>query len=158
MIKKEKKPNNKPAFNNYWIYGALIVFFIAVNFIGVGSNNPSNNQINPSTFEKFLNNGDVSRIVVINKNKAQVTLTNEAFLSPETKNKVKVFSVLKSKLFTIAPTSQPKEEAASIAVLAELSKTITLISLLYSLIDFSALLTGSFSNKVIIQLIIVSYY
>ena len=83
MIKKEKKPNNKPAFNNYWIYGALIVFFIAVNFIGVGSNNPSNNQINPSTFEKFLNNGDVSRIVVINKNKAQVTLTNEAFLSPK---------------------------------------------------------------------------
>ena len=83
MIKKEKKPNNKPAFNNYWIYGALIVFFIAVNFIGVGSKNPSNNQINPSTFEKFLNNGDVSRIVVINKNKAQVTLTNEAFLSPK---------------------------------------------------------------------------
>ena len=83
MIKKEKKPNNKPPFNNYWIYGALIVFFIAVNFIGVGSNNPSNNQINPSTFEKFLNNGDVSRIVVINKNKAQVTLTNEAFLSPK---------------------------------------------------------------------------
>ena len=83
MIKKEKKPNNKPAFNNYWIYGALIVFFIAVNFIGVGINNPSNNQINPSTFEKFLNNGDVSRIVVINKNKAQVTLTNEAFLSPK---------------------------------------------------------------------------
>ncbi|MEC7286938.1 MAG: ATP-dependent zinc metalloprotease FtsH [Bacteroidota bacterium] len=83
MIKKEKKPNNKPAFNNYWIYGALIVFFIAVNFIGVGSNNPSNNQINPSTFEKFLNNGDVSRIVVINKNKAQVTLTNEAFLTPK---------------------------------------------------------------------------
>ncbi|MEC8097600.1 MAG: ATP-dependent zinc metalloprotease FtsH [Bacteroidota bacterium] len=85
MLKKEKKPNNKPAFNNYWIYGALIVFFIAVNFIGVGSNNPSNNQINPSTFEKFLNNGDVSRIVVINKNKAQVTLTNEAFLSPKHK-------------------------------------------------------------------------
>ena len=83
MIKKEKKPNNKPAFNNYWIYGALIVFFIAVNFIGVGSNNPSNNQINLSTFEKFLNNGDVSRIVVINKNKAKVTLTNEAFLSPK---------------------------------------------------------------------------
>ena len=83
MKKKEKKPNNKPAFNNYWIYGALIVFFIAVNFIGVGSNNPSNNKINPSTFEKFLNNGDVSRIVVINKNKAQVTLTNEAFLSPK---------------------------------------------------------------------------
>ena len=51
MIKKEKKPNNKPAFNNYWIYGALIVFFIAVNFIGVGSNNPSNNQINPSSNE-----------------------------------------------------------------------------------------------------------
>jgi hypothetical protein len=35
------------------------------------------------------------------------------------------FSVLKSKLLTIAPTSQPKDEAASRAVLAEVSNTIT---------------------------------
>ena len=35
-------------------------------------------------------------------------------------------SVLKSKLLTIAPTSHPKEDAASKAVLAEVSKTLTL--------------------------------
>jgi len=38
---------------------------------------------------------------------------------------MKVFSVLNNKLLTIAPTSQTKAVAASCAVLAEFSKTIT---------------------------------
>jgi len=38
---------------------------------------------------------------------------SEAFLSPATRNNVKEFSVLKSRLLTIAPISQPKDAAAS---------------------------------------------
>ena len=41
------------------------------------------------------------------------SLFKDAFLSPATKQSVKFCSVLKSKLLTVAPTSQPKEEAAS---------------------------------------------
>ena len=55
-------------------------------------------------------------------------LFNDAFLSPATKQRVNEFSVLKSRLLTIAPISQPKDEAASRAVLAELSKTSTFFS------------------------------
>jgi hypothetical protein len=71
---------------------------------------------------------------------------------------VNVSSVFKSRLFTIAPTSQPKDEAASLAVLAELFRLITLIFGSNNLSDFSTLFTGSLSNKVIIQLLIVSYF
>ena len=46
-------------------------------------------------------------------------------LSPETKHRIKLSSVLNSKLFTIAPTSQFKDIAASFAVRAELFKTST---------------------------------
>ena len=45
------------------------------------------------------------------------------FLSPATKHKIKLFSALKSKLLTIAPTSQFKDLAASKAVLAEVLKS-----------------------------------
>ena len=71
---------------------------------------------------------------------------------------MKVLSVLKSKLFTIAPTSQPKDEAASRAVLAEEFNVITFRLGSNYFREFSALLTGSLSNKLIIQLIIVSFY
>ena len=57
----------------------------------------------------------------------------------------------------MAPTSQPKDEDASRAVLAEVFKTITFWDESNSLKIFSTLLTGSLSNKVIIQLLIVSY-
>ena len=79
-------------------------------------------------------------------------LLRDAFLSPATKHNVNVSFVLKSKLFTIAPTSHFREEAASSAVLAELSKIITFCVESKSLNKLSTLLTGSLSNKVIIQL------
>ena len=53
------------------------------------------------------------------------SLFNEHFLSPATKHKVKLSSILNNKLLTIAPTLQSKAMAASCAVLAEFSKIIT---------------------------------
>ena len=52
-------------------------------------------------------------------------LFREHLLSPATKHNKKEFFVLKNKLFTIEPTSVFKLFAASTAVLAVLSKTIT---------------------------------
>ena len=54
--------------------------------------------------------------------------------------------------FTIAPTSHPKEDAASKAVLADVSKTLTLKFWSNSLIILPTLRTGSLSSNVIIQL------
>ena len=61
-------------------------------------------------------------------------------------------SVLKSKLLTIAPASHPKEDAASKAVLAEVSKTLTFKFWSNSLIILPTLWTGSLLRNVIIQL------
>ena len=66
-------------------------------------------------------------------------------------------SVLKSKLLTIAPTLHFKDEAASIAVLAEVSHKITFQFESKFFKNFSTLFTGSLSNVDIIQLKIVSY-
>ena len=85
-------------------------------------------------------------------------LFNEAFLSPAIKHKIKKFSVLKSKLLTIAPTSQPKDKAASEAVLAYVFKTMTFWFGSNSFNNLSTLCTGSLFNKVIIQPLIVSYF
>ena len=69
--------------------------------------------------------------------------SREHLLSPDTKQRTKPSPAAKSKLLTIAPTLQPKAVAASWAVFAVCSKQIILRLGSNSLIDFSALLTGS---------------
>ena len=49
-----------------------------MSFFGDSDSLGDNQKINISTFERYLNDGEVSRVVVVNKNAAQVTLTDEA--------------------------------------------------------------------------------
>ena len=76
--KKEKTPPKKPAINSYWLYASIILFFLGMSFFGGGNDLGEDQKINISTFEHYLNDGEVSRVVVINKNLAQVTLTDAA--------------------------------------------------------------------------------
>ena len=76
--KKEKTPPKKPAINSYWLYASIILFFLGMSFFGGGNDLSEDQKINISTFEHYLNDGEVSRVVVINKNLAQVTLTEAA--------------------------------------------------------------------------------
>ena len=85
MAKKEKTPLKKPALNPYWLYGSIVLFFLGMSFFGGGNGISEDRQINISSFERFLNDGEVSRVVVVNKNTAQVTLTELAL--QETKHK-----------------------------------------------------------------------
>ncbi len=85
MAKKEKTPPKKPALNPYWLYGSIVLFFLGMSFFGGGNGISEDRQINISSFERFLNDGEVSRVVVVNKNTAQVTLTELAL--QETKHK-----------------------------------------------------------------------
>ena len=78
MSKNEKIPPKKPALNPYWLYGAIALFFLGMSFFGDSDSLGDNQKINISTFERYLNDGEVSRVVVVNKNAAQVTLTDEA--------------------------------------------------------------------------------
>lgn len=85
MSKNEKIPPKKPALNPYWFYGAIVLFFLGMSFFGGGDGLGEDQKINISKFERFLNDSEVSRVVVVNKNLAQVTLTKEAL--QETKHK-----------------------------------------------------------------------
>jgi len=70
----DKKPF--PKFNIYWVYALIAIFFIALNFMNLGG---SPKEITWQEFQRnMLKNNDVERIVVINKQKAEVYLKQDA--------------------------------------------------------------------------------
>jgi len=89
MAKKENK--SQPKFNSYWIYGIIISVLLLASMYTDGSSG-SVKKTNISEFEKFLNEGDIKEVSVINKNLAVVTLNELALDKPQHKN-------LKSKNF-----------------------------------------------------------
>jgi cell division protease FtsH len=86
MAKKSSKTPQKSKFNAYWIYGGIALFFLSLNFLSGDNDTSDGQQINISTFERYLNNGDISYVKVINKSLAQVTLTEQAFNNPTHKS------------------------------------------------------------------------
>ncbi|MEC7454643.1 MAG: ATP-dependent metallopeptidase FtsH/Yme1/Tma family protein, partial [Bacteroidota bacterium] len=77
MAKKEKTPNKKNNLSSYWLYGLIAVFFIIMSYFNNGGVS-SDQRINISTFERFLNDDEVERVLVINKSLAQVTIKDDA--------------------------------------------------------------------------------
>ena len=77
-MKEEKKPTT-PKFNIYWLYGAIIFALLGMSLFGGSDSWQSISKTNISSFEKYLNAGDVSQVTVIrNKSSVRVTLTPEA--------------------------------------------------------------------------------
>ena len=71
-----KNKDLKPKFSPYWIYAMIIFAFIAINYFGSGGwSEPA--KTTPAEFQEFLKQGDVERVVIVNKNKARVFLTEE---------------------------------------------------------------------------------
>ncbi|MCR9183394.1 MAG: ATP-dependent zinc metalloprotease FtsH [Flavobacteriaceae bacterium] len=72
-----KNKDQKPKFSPLWIYGMIALAFLAINFFsGGGWTEPA--KTTPAEFQEFLVNGDVEKVVIVNKNKARVFLTSEA--------------------------------------------------------------------------------
>ena len=84
-MKNTKQPTNKPKFNSYWIYGLIILFFASTYFIGGDNTTSASKNINITSFERYLNKGEIKEVTVINKNIAQVTLQRDALNSPDHK-------------------------------------------------------------------------
>ena len=60
--KKNIKPENKkPKFNNIWIYVAIFLVFVGIQFFG-GSSWTQPAQTTQSEFESYLKDGDVERV------------------------------------------------------------------------------------------------
>ena len=75
MAKREKTQPKKPGISSYWLYASIILFFIGMSFFGGSDSMSSDQKINISNFENYLLDGEVSKVVVVNKKTAQVTLT-----------------------------------------------------------------------------------
>ena len=76
MSNAKKQPS--PKINPYWIYGVVIVLLLGMSLFGGDSDWQNLNKINISEFERYLNEGDVSEVVVVNKNLARITLKKDA--------------------------------------------------------------------------------
>jgi len=79
---KENNNNSspkKPKFSSYWIYGAILVFIIGLQFFSGGSSWQTPPDITPAKLQEFLKDGDVSKVEIItNIRQARVYLTKEA--------------------------------------------------------------------------------
>jgi len=69
----KKKKENTPKINPYWLYGMVIVLLLSLSFFGEG-NLQTAGKTNTSSFERYLNNGDVDRVVIQNEKTARIFL------------------------------------------------------------------------------------
>ncbi|MDG2498804.1 MAG: ATP-dependent zinc metalloprotease FtsH [Flavobacteriaceae bacterium] len=76
-MSNEKKPKNTK-FNAYWVYGIAIVLFLGFNLFSGGLGGSSEASTTPSQFFKYLRDGDVKKVEIINKREALVYLTTKA--------------------------------------------------------------------------------
>ncbi|MGE5943321.1 MAG: ATP-dependent zinc metalloprotease FtsH [Flavobacteriales bacterium] len=76
---KDKKniKENKPKFNPYWIYGIALAIFIGFQIFN-SSGYEDGSITNPTEFFKFVENGDVDKVEIVNQKLAKVYLTKEA--------------------------------------------------------------------------------
>lgn len=98
MAKENKNLNKKPKFSSYWIYAVVIAIFFGLQIFSGGFGGDSGKSTSPSQFREYLRDGDVDKVVVINKREAKVYLTRDA-LSKE-KHK-------KSNTKSLFPTGAP---------------------------------------------------
>ncbi len=67
---------NKLKFNSYWVYAIIITILLGMSMIGGDNSWQSVSKTNISDFERFLNEGDVEEIIVVNQKLAKVTLNS----------------------------------------------------------------------------------
>ena len=74
------KPGNKPGgptkpkFNSYWIIGIILLAMIGIQFLNSGNNLK---EIDNNRFFQILEEGDVEKIVIVNKEKVEVYIKPE---------------------------------------------------------------------------------
>ena len=92
-----KKPKgSKPKFNFMWIYAILAVGFIAITFLSP----KGGKQVNVDKLLKMVKSGDVERITVVNRSKAEIYLTEDAKKDEEYKKDVPEGSLVDPKAYT----------------------------------------------------------
>ena len=75
--KKSEIPG-KPKFNSNWIWGLLAIGFLAINFLNTGN---TVKKINQGELRNMIIARDIEKIVVINKDRADIFLTTKSLES-----------------------------------------------------------------------------
>ena len=79
-MNESKKDNNKNEpkfkFNAYWIYGAVIILVIGFQIFSSGD--LATNSISKNEFNEVLRENDISKIIVVNNNVAQIFIKDAA--------------------------------------------------------------------------------
>ncbi|PHQ31293.1 ATP-dependent zinc metalloprotease FtsH [Leeuwenhoekiella nanhaiensis] len=80
MAEKSKKPvPNKPKFSAWWIYTAIILVFLGLNFFSSGSDYGNPKEILENQLLKYAESGDIKQIDISkSKGVAYIYLTDEA--------------------------------------------------------------------------------
>lgn len=81
---KKKKNQNTNRINPYWAYGVVIILLLSLSFLGDGGLQ-SSGKTNTSEFERYLNNGDIDKVVIQNEKLARIFLKSSALDKPEHK-------------------------------------------------------------------------
>ncbi len=82
--KRGSGTKNKKPFNFYWIYAIIGLILISVNLFSWG---PSLKPISPGEFQAYIERQEVQKVVVINKEFAEIYLKNDALSkAPHDKN------------------------------------------------------------------------
>ena len=84
------KNNKKGGFNFYWVYGAIALIFIILQIMSMGGDT-STEVIHKGQLREMLKKGDVSKIVVVNKESAEIFVKSdrrEAYPSLEKKRSI----------------------------------------------------------------------
>ena len=76
MSKDKNQKNFK--FNAYWVYGIVIGLFLVFNIFSGGFGTSNGVTTTPSKFFKFLKDGDVQKVEIVNKREALVYLNDKA--------------------------------------------------------------------------------
>ncbi len=96
MSQDKKNTQNKntiktPKFNFYWIYGIIFALFIGYQFLNSG--NMSSKNLSQNEFETILSENDIEKILIVNKDVADIYIKNEALEKEKhKKNKGSLYS------------------------------------------------------------------
>lgn len=87
---KDNNPNsNKFKVSPWLVYAAVLFIFFAISFLSGGSNFHEPSQLTTSKFNSYLEKGQIEKVIVYNKNEAEVFLNKKALSDPEHKNVAK---------------------------------------------------------------------
>ena len=92
-MKEGDKNNNKSRFSPYWVYAIIITILLGMSMFGGDGSWQSINKTNISDFERYLQEGDIEQVIVVNQKFAKVTLNNYG-LEKSVHNSVKSKNIL----------------------------------------------------------------